>query len=259
MFCSHCGNQVADNSAFCPACGKSLNANAVAPVDNAAMQAQYQQYQQMQEYQMQQFQMQKNTIRQSEISSLNQAFNYFYQKKAEFDAYDEACNMVNYYSQGAKSGLIVWGAIIASIGLISSLSYVEHQSAGGLFAILCCTVFPAIAMIFGGIKMKVNNRKNLNHYQEEYSRLSQELYTYYTNYPGCPIGPEYANPDIITLIMEVLRSGRADTIKEAINVLIADANQADMDEYLLQIQQNTEAINTRTKVAAIFAAASFFR
>lgn len=27
MFCKHCGNQVEDNSKFCPACGKNLESN----------------------------------------------------------------------------------------------------------------------------------------------------------------------------------------------------------------------------------------
>ena len=36
MFCSKCGNQIADGSAFCPSCGNQLNVTPVAPVEPAA-------------------------------------------------------------------------------------------------------------------------------------------------------------------------------------------------------------------------------
>lgn len=259
MFCSKCGSQVADGVAFCSNCGNSIAApqapaQAVAApvVSQAQMVADYQAQQLMMQ---QQYQMQKTAVRQSEIATLESALQYFRQKDDEFEMYDAVCTLVNYYARGAKSSLLVWGCIIASLGFLVLLSGDPSAFLGGLLAFM----LPGAAMIVGGILMKKNNKKKYAYYQEEYSRLSQELYTHYANYPNCPVGPEYANPDILELILDVLKSGRADTISDSINVLIAEANQAEVNEYLQTIEANTASINAQTRVAAIFAAASFFK
>lgn len=242
MFCPNCGSQVPDGGAFCSNCGANVTG---AVAQQNAINAQIQ---------MQQFQAQKNAVRQSEIAALESTYQYFSQKRAEFEEYDLVCDLVNYYAGGAKSSLLVWGCIIATFGLIGCLA-----GADAIVGCLLCFLLPGAAMIVGGILMKVNNRKKYAYFQDEYARLSQELYNYYMAYPNCPIGAEYANPEIISLIMGVLQSGRADTIKESINLLVAEADQAEMNEYLAMIEQNTEAINAQTRVAAVFAAANFFK
>ena len=233
MFCPSCGQQIADGSAFCSVCGKSTTNVAPAPVID--------------------YQAQKQAVRQSEIKALGQALDHFNQKREEFTEYDCVCELVNHYAQGAKGALLVWGIIIATAGILMLM--VPEAFLGALIAF----VVPGGAMIFGGIMMKVKNRKNYAYFQQEYARLSEELYNHYVSYPNCPVGPEYANPEILEIILGVLQSGRADTIKEAINLLIDDAERSEMSEYLEMIEQNTAAINAQTRVAAVFAAANFFK
>ena len=115
-----------------------------------------------------QVQTQKYAFRQREIDSLNKAIHYFLQKKEEFDEYDTVYDLVNYYARGAKSGLIVWGAIVAVIGffvLVTNLAYSDVNryqtvTTEDITSILLVSVIPGIMMIAGGILMKVNNRKN---------------------------------------------------------------------------------------------------
>lgn len=234
MFCNHCGSQVPDGAAFCNNCGNSVN---------AAPQAQ-----------MHQFQNQKNAIRQSEIAALENVLAYFSKKRSEFAEYDLVCMLVNDFAGGAKKSLLVWGCIILTAGLLMLTA-----GADALVGALIAFVLPGAAMMTGGILMQVNNKKKYHYFQSEYARLSQELYEYYMAFPNCPVGPEYANPEILELILGVLLSGRADTIKESINLLIADANQSEMNAYIQAIEQNTAQINTQTRVAAVFAAANFFK
>jgi|GEM_PF-1347690 len=234
MFCPNCGQQIADGSAFCSVCGKSTTNITPTPVMD--------------------FQAQKQAVRQSEISALSQALNHFNQKRDEFTEYDYVCELVNHYAKGAKGSLLVWGIIIATVGLLCCLAG-EEAFLGSLIAF----VVPGGAMIFGGIMMKVKNRKNYAYFQQEYARLSEELANHYVAYPNCPVGPEYTNPEILEIILGVLQSGRADTIKEAINLLIDDAERSEMSEYLDMIEQNTAAINAQTRVATFFAAANFFK
>lgn len=225
MFCSKCGSQVADGTAFCPSCGNSLLA--ANPVDVGA----------------QQYNIQKNSVRQSEISELDRAIRHFDQKRDVFKEYDLVSELVDDYAAGAKKSLLVWGIIITVLGVFIL--------AGGGGAGSLAFILPGGAMIAGGILMQVNNKKKLAYFKSEYARLSAELYDHYLACPNCPVGAEYANPDILDMIMGVLQSGRADTIKEAINLLLAEANQAQVNATLAAIQQSSSD-------AAFFAAANLF-
>ena len=252
MFCPKCGSQIPDGAGFCSSCGNAVNA---APVP-AAPAVDYQAMMQAQMMQAQQFQMQKSAVRQSEINALTNVYNYFNAKRSEFQQYDHVCERLNHFSRGARGALMVWGIIILVFGAFMSMGAIagEIPIAVPLFVF----VFPGAAMLTGGILLKKNNKRQCAHYQAEYLRLSQELNDYYAAYPQCPVGAEYANPEILELILGVLNSGRADTIKEAINVLIAEANQAEMTAYLQNIQAYSEQASARAGTAAIFAAASFF-
>lgn len=255
MFCSKCGSQIPDGAGFCSSCGNAVNA-APAVATPAAPAVDYQAMMQAQMMQAQQFQMQKNAVRQSEINALSAVYHYFNAKRSEFQQYDHVCEQLNHYSRGAKGALLVWGIIIMAFGALMSMGALAGEIP---FPVpLFLFIFPGAAMLTGGIMLKKNNKRQCAYYQEEYLRLSAELNDYYAAYPQCPVGAEYANPEILELILGVLNSGRADTIKEAINVLIAEANQAEMNAYLQNIQAYSEQASARAGTAAIFAAASFF-
>lgn len=242
MFCPFCGAQVMDGASFCNACGGNIT-GAPAPAHNTAP-----------AYNPVDYQTQKNAVRESEMTALAKTIDHFNLKKNEFDQYDAVCELVNYYSRGAKSSLIVWGAICFFLGIFCAFAMGDAAVAPLLIFSL-----PGCLMIAGGILMKINSKKKYAFYQAEYARLSQELYEHYMAYPNCPVGAEYANPDILAVLMSYLQSGRADTIKESINVAVSEATRAEMNDYLATIQANTEAINSQTKVAAFFAAANYFK
>lgn len=242
MFCPYCGSQTADGASFCVACGKNIAS--VAPTQPAQPAVD--------------FQANKNAVRQSEINALSKAIRYFSEKQSEFEEYDLVCDLVNDFSRGAKSSLLVWGCIITTFGLFSLLA-VAAEDPSILLPVFLILALPGMLMIAGGILMKVNSKRKYRYFQSEYARLSQELYEHYINYPDCPVGPEYANPEILTILLDIIQSGRADTIKESINLAISDSEQREMNDYLNMIEQNTAAINAQTRVAAFFAAANFFK
>lgn len=239
MFCSYCGAQLADGSAFCSSCGSQLSQSVAAPAPAQVMQ-------------QPSYQEQKNAVRESEMAVMQSLYNHFSQAAEDYEAYDACCELVNYYSKGAKSSLLVWGCIIATFGIIACLA--PEAILGALIGFL----IPGAAMITGGILMKVANRKNYNEYLELYDQLSNSLAQHYDNYPNCPIGPEYSNPVILEGMMSILQSGRADTIKECINILIENARQSEIDAYLEEIERNTAQTQANTRAAAVFLAADFF-
>lgn len=249
MFCPYCGANLVDKSYFCMNCGKKIitslentetlssNSNVVDPL-------------------IQQYQAQKNATRKSELASLIAAISHFSQKANQFQEYDDVCNRVNYYSRGARNSLLIWGCIITTFALIMSLPLIGSNDPSA--SILLLFFVPGPLMIVGGILMKVNNIKKNSYYKERYAKLSKELYNHYLTYPHCPVGPEYANPKILNLFLNVLQSGRADTIKESINLVIDTHHKKQVRKYLAAIERNTAEINATTKVPTFFIAASFF-
>lgn len=248
MYCPNCGYSLADTTKFCPNCGESIAA-APAPVPEAPLRPDP----------MLQYQMQKNAVRQSEQQELDRLIHHFSQKETQYENYDLATEAVNHYSRGARKGLIVWGAILAAFGFIFLLAQFDSDASDlatvGLFVFL----LPGLFMIFGGIMMQVANKKNYRRAVDIWDQLSMELYNHYTAYPNCPVGPEYSNPQILRALRSTLQSGRADTIKECLNLMVADANQRAMEDYLEQIQRNAAQSARANTATAIFMAASFFR
>ena len=109
MFCSNCGNQVADGTRFCPHCGGGVaSANVSIPEAPVAPDP------------MMQYQMQKNAVRHSEMRELDRLIGHFSQKADQYDDYDIATAAVNHYSRGARKAMIVWGAILAAEAVGSS-------------------------------------------------------------------------------------------------------------------------------------------
>ena len=233
MFCNNCGSPVPDGAAFCNSCGANLG---------GAVQTQ-----------AQQFHNQKNAIRQSEITELEDAIAHFDKKRNLFKEYDLVSDLVVDFAGGAKKSLLVWGIIISVLGTLVLLAGPEAFVGALLF------IVPGAAMIVGGILMQVNNKKKYAYFLDEYVRISGELMDHYNAYPNCPVGAEYSNPEILESILGVLKSGRADTIKESINLLISDAERSEMQATMNAIENYTARASANASAAAFFAAANFFK
>lgn len=248
MFCPNCGHTLADGARFCVNCGSNL------AVNQANLAADYQTVSTMQQYQLH-----KSAARQSELRVLDHLIMHFSQKQTQYDNYDTACEAVSHYSRGARKGLIVWGAILAACGFIFLLSTADPDVSGLAAVGLLLFLLPGLFMIFGGIIMQVANKKNYQQALNAWQQLSDELCAHYAAYPNCPVGPEYSNPQILQALRNTLQSGRADTIKECLNLMVADANQRAMENYLADIQRSAQQSARANTASAIFLAASFFR
>ena len=100
---------------------------------------------------------------------------------------------------------------------------------------------------------------------ERYNIVVKELEEYYLSYGYCAIGMEFTNPRIIYKLADIVRQGRADNIKEAINILFTDAHRDRMEMLAEEMAANTAVTpaNTATiasdmNTAAVFCMARFF-
>ena len=72
------------------------------------------------------------------------------------------------------------------------------------------------------------------------------------------VGGEYTNPKIISAIADIVRQGRAETPKEAINIMIDTAHKNRMEMFARQTVANTAAAARGARASAVFCAANFF-
>lgn len=240
MYCSNCGNTIADTAKFCPSCGQTIS-----PSQQSVPQVIYVTTPNVP------YQEQSRVIRQEELQTLDNMIAYFSIKQKQYASYEKTYKKVVHYSRGAKKGLIVWGAILSFFGLIGTIA-MSSEADGSAFAVACVLLFPSLLMIAGGILMQVANRKNYRNALSEYTHLVNELRSHYNSYPNCPVGYEYSDPEILYILRNILKSGRVNTIQESLNTMIADADQHALQAYLQRIQNSTHLTNA-------LLAAHFFR
>ena len=235
MFCPYCGNKILEHSSFCTNCGKNI-------ID----------FKEKNQTVQPALDFQKNAIRESEINLLKEPLQYFSLKKNTFYEYDRVCDLLIKYSKGAKSVLLVFGCIIFTIGLLLNLFSFEDANTSDFTSITIAVTLPGFLMLSGGILMKINNKRKYNKYREKYFYLSQELYHYCIGYKNSPLGLEYSNPEILLNILYLLNSGHADTIKEALNILITSQKLTKINNYFGNLYKVTYDLNSRTNVSIQF-------
>ena len=238
MFCPHCGQQNIDNAMFCTLCGKGITAYPTP-------------------YSQSDYQAQKASIRRSELAVLTDVYNHFAQKETTFALYDRVCKILPSYVKEASYALLIWGCILSCFGLFLLLGCLATGDHEILPQSQFLITLPGIIMIVGGAVKVTNYNKKREYYQQEYCRLSTELCNHYDDYPDCPIGPEYTNPVILGILCDIINSGRADTIKESLNIFANTANMRDIKKYLHNIEQNTAHLNRRLGVNTFFVSANF--
>ena len=129
----------------------------------------------------------------------------------------------------------------------------------GLLALLCSMIgatikyvsiiVPAIA-VFAFVTSFLSYKKHsgiINESEDKMDRLIDAIVDWYNEYPQCPLGVEYCHPDILNTIYNLIRQGRAETIKEALNVFISDSHNAAM----MRIAEETKFLADQSYKAMI--------
>ena len=235
MYCNNCGMQNPDGATYCNGCGKPITANAEKDSFN-----------------------ERKSNRNSEIIELERMIRYFSKMSDKYDEYDRLTSKINLYSKGKHHALLVWGIILLAIGtfVFSATTSQLSNDLKVLAAIVC--LIPGAGMIVGYIFYSRNFDRNIYNLTEKRDKIADELMEYYEDYGICSVGAKYTNPTNLSIIKDTIQSGRADTIKEAINVLIDDTYRNKMQQLATQTAANTAATARATKATAVFSAANFF-
>ncbi len=259
-FCPNCGGPFNNGEKFCMQCGKPIDENRrIVPLKDSQTKINSI--------------IQQTQMRGESISEVVKMMDYFSCKQAQYDEYDDCDVRIGKCTQVMRKAPVVWGIILSFFGGFIPITLLIEFIKGNrdfvdqffnnsenypLFVIALVLFAIGVVLILVRIVKVVVRKKSLKKYIARESELAIELTDYYNSYGPCVIGAEFTNPRILELIGNVLRQGRADTIKEAINILLDDAHKTQME-----LNAQLTALSARqaaggATAAAAFSAARFF-
>lgn len=264
-FCSKCGMQLQEGSNFCNGCGASVNINTqVNP---------------------------SQETRKASLEEMDKMIKYFSKKQAQYDEYDNCVEQLSYYRNPSTviriDEKLPWKGptgkpfIIIAIGILVfsfmwiMYAYIAFQDKSKMIAPVIVLIIGIVMLVSGivirtkynsvyrsfnqHIKTKQISEKErlIKQYQDRCDQLSEELDTHFKNYGYCAVAESYTNPKILREIREPINIGRADTIKESMNLLVQDAHNAEMESHAAATANSARSAARGANVAAFFTAASF--
>lgn len=247
MFCQKCGNEIQDNSKFCPQCGAplgtadqpgSIRVNNNQNAGNNHYNSRYE-------------------VRQAELREIDNLIYYFSQKAPEYEEsamLSDKLDVLERKLNRTPVAGIVFSSICGVFILLSVMLAVNHNSVYGFTAFLAfLTGIPAVIIMSVYLISMLINKPRYKKYRERFDVLNEELTRHYNDYGYCPVGIEYTNPNDLKAIRDTIQSGYADTSKEAVNYLMQKYHNEVMESNLAAAKRAANA------TAAISAAHFFFK
>lgn len=228
MYCQKCGKQVSEADSFCVNCGNHL----YLPNHNTTN--------------IYKSNLSRNDIRNEEIRELKRMINYFSSKEKTYQAFSESASRVEHFDEDKSVALLVFGIIFTGFFGLIALTLISHfQDTRDFLTPFFIMVFaffftaaPGICMISGYKKYARAFEKKREVVLREYDTISEQLRKEYIAYENCPLGFEYCTPEFLSVLLEIILSGRADTIKEALNLVADESKYKVLSERLKRIEKN---------------------
>lgn len=266
-YCVNCGQELREGASFCANCGIRVQENSpesgTVAADIQVISPQF--------YQMEYSNTVQNRIeayRVSNIQKITDIFNYFSVKREDFKRKYELEEMIVPRLSRRSVAPLVWGIIVTIIGLLLT----------GIFVFMLCfakakltsvsdvvTVFgmPGAILLLGALLLTIyvqkgkHSKKKLEVSQAELQELNNELYQYY-NQSGYInlIGFEYVDPVVLETIMQIIVSGRANTISEAIQQFVSDIRNDQLQSYSKEILRQIQSVRRWAKAGVGLSAAN---
>ena len=204
-------------------------------------------------------------MRKESLNELSRMIEYFGRKQPQYHEYDQCNARLNKLMRGTSVAPLVWGIIICVFNMLPLVLFASDIFTGrngsnalggmiffGLFFLL------GIGLIVIYICKKAGRGKEKGRLLARVGQLAQELTQYYIAFGYCPLGAEYSNPEILMRVADVLRSGRADSPKEAINIMLVDSRRSMMQLQAALSGQAARQVSAGAASSAVFCASSFF-
>lgn len=217
-FCKQCGADL-NGANFCAGCGTPADGNVAVQQAAPAMDP-----------------------RQASLAEMEKMVNYF---GAKADVYRECDAVAAEVKERSERTFLGWiGAAVLCVII-------------GLFSKAIFFYIAAVPFVVGYVLKRKKNKEKLAVATAHYDKLSNELEQLFVNYGYCPIGQEYTHPDILGILYDLVRKGRATTPGDAVNRYLDDLDKEEQQRKLGEIAESTKQAAKTAKDARNVAVADF--
>lgn len=251
-FCVNCGREYTEGQKFCNSCG--------APLGTAVSISQQVQPQPISPYAVDNSVQSVFNERNSHIEEMTKMCDHFLPYKDKYDRYFFLLNRLkasNGYIVAIVFGfifvniasIIASSTILPAINLMndwsgaSEIEYIKFFSGLSWSIIFYIIGIPLIIVFICGTVSRSKKRKKMKAESEE---ILDELWNHYISYGPCLLGFEYTIPENLNEIRDLLVSGRANNIRDAVNTMLDDKHKRQMEalatataKYAQQAARNT--------------------
>lgn len=186
------------------------------------------------------------------LSKLQQEYDYFSARKSEYDEMSDKEDQIKIlqYRQTEINGMTLFTKILLGFGIFFALIYMVNilESVLSYIPIIGKLLLPVWSLVGEVISIgaaiflpnkidSLRSKRKFNKIQSQINDIDkgrdvicQELYSYYSQYENLPclVPFDYSGPNVITKLSSYIQLGRADTMKEALNLLSTDAQHSEM-------------------------------
>ena len=220
-FCMYCGKELPDNAMFCSGCGKKADLSSVEPENHT-----------------------QGTHQNSEdiIDALKTCKSIFAPVQQKYDSRNQL-----QVSLSSKTNYFILFVVFIVIGFVlgNALDYTFWEMGIQTLGVMSCWIgIGLVVPLLITLKIKSNERNQAAMLVNLNSELEANYQT--KNLP-VKLAFEYSDPRIIDVLIDILKKGRADTIKEAINCMLDDQYKAEA----LRLQKEAKSSADATALLAL--------
>lgn len=198
-----------------------------------------------------------NNRKQEEKFALKQALDHSEQKQSEYERYDKLMADRAGLEPSSGCACVVGGIILSVIFYFVFIGFVPSVRHSEVFALVSFGFFSLILPIRWYVKGNAKYRSSMARLDKQLLELQGELRTHYSAYDNFPVGFEYSHPAVLLELIQLLSSGRADDIKEAINCMLDDRHKQEMLKVQKDIADSTQKAADSASAAALFSAGTY--
>lgn len=253
--CDKCKQPIPKESLFCPKCGAMQKIRSAADLERV---------QQWNVKEKEKIQAEMDTYAQTEIGKIEKAYSYFKKNAAAYDDFNRYVQMAGIASQKTPTkGMGCAVAVVAMFVVFPTLAYI----AVGVFQSGILVLISLIACIIASvvIYLKLKERSEMQIVDEQYEaekkrdEALKKIQDYYRAYPGqCPVSIDYSHPRTLEYLYTLMNNRRADTVKEAINLMEEEMHRKRMETHQQELIYRTAQAGNAAQTAAFFSAMDFF-
>lgn len=231
-FCSNCGTNL-NGQSVCPGCGTPAG-QTIAVAGNTSV-----------------IQGAPKSDRSMALAQLDDVITHFCDVEDDYNLFVKDTTELGERKKKATLAWLFAIPVIWIVGLIvGGVTPLGQSSVIGPIYMLLLIILPIVLPI----RAKIKNVKAIKRLDKETSELVDKIVQHYYSYEGeMPIGFEYYNTDDLYSLRNMLTSGRATNIPQAINLLLDDRHKQTMELEAMLTRYAAEAAAAYSRDASVHA------